>query len=367
MTSKISKDEEARTAIAEQAGDWFVANDAGALDALKSAQLVEWLKASPVHVEEFLGVSTVARDLREAGADAAESVDALVARARADIDKPVEFFWPRERATVRDTPSRRWQVAAVTVAACGAAGLGWFLLRHPQPVAEVAAPGGSTALHFETRHGEQQTYRLADDSLLHLNTDTAVTIRYSKTERLAILTAGQADFEVAHELQRAFRVFAGPAEVVDLGTNFDVRLEPDAAVVTVVEGRVAVGLSPMSGTRGPTAGQRPASGFVQLGASQQISVTEGNWPAQPHAVDAEGATSWLHRQIAFDHEPLERVAAEINRYAPKPIEIATPALRDLEISGVFSTDNTEAFIAFLRSLPGVRVEETATHFRVSQQ
>ena len=82
-----------------------------------------------------------------------------------------------------------------------------------------------TALHFKTRHGEQLTRRLADNSVLHLDTDSAVTIRYSKNERLVTLTAGQADFEVAHEPDRAFRVFAGSAEVLDIGTKFDVRLE----------------------------------------------------------------------------------------------------------------------------------------------
>jgi transmembrane sensor len=68
----------------------------------------------------------------------------------------------------------------------------------------------------------------------------------------------------------------------------------------------------------------------------------------------------------FDQEPLERVAAEFNRYSPTPIEIVTPTLRDLQISGVFATDDTEAFIAFLRSLKGVRVEVTATRIRVSR-
>jgi transmembrane sensor len=90
------------------------------------------------------------------------------------------------------------------------------------------------------------------------------------------------------------------------------------------------------------------------------------WPAAPIAVDVERATAWLHRQILFEHEPLERVAAEFNRYTPKPIEIVSPALQHLEISGVFATDDTEAFIAFLRSLEGVRVEVTTTRIRVSQ-
>jgi ferric-dicitrate binding protein FerR (iron transport regulator) len=60
------------------------------------------------------------------------------------------------------------------------------------------------------------------------------------------------------------------------------------------------------------------------------------------------------------------VAREFNRYTQKPIEIVTPALRNLEISGVFATDDPAAFIAFLRSLEGVQVEVTATRIRVSE-
>ena len=52
------------------------------------------------------------------------------------------------------------------------------------------------------------------------------------------------------------------------------------------------------------------------------------------------------------------MASEFNRYTSKPIEISTPELRALQISGVFATDNNAAFIAFLRSLDGVRVEVT---------
>jgi transmembrane sensor len=94
-------------------------------------------------------------------------------------------------------------------------------------------------------------------------------------------------------------------------------------------------------------------------------VSEGEWPATPASVDSQRATAWLRREIVFDHEPLEHVAAEYNRYSAKPIEIATPALRNLQISGVFATDDTEAFVAFLRSLKGVRVEVTETRIRVS--
>ena len=358
--------EQVRDPIAEQAAEWFVENDSGPLEARESAALVEWLRASPLHVEEFLGISLLARDLPQAGAGPGHSLDALLELARADDDVPLRSVWPRARETVRQGSALRWRTAAAVAAGCGVVIVGWFGLRSPAPVPPVPGPTVTTALHFETRHGEQQTHRLADNSVLHLNTDSAVTITYSKTERLVVLTAGEADFEIEHEATRAFRVFAGPAEVVDLGTSFDVRLEPHSIIVTVVQGRVGVGLAPAAEVR--TAGSPlDLSGFVEVGADQQIRVASETGPGKPVTVDARQATSWLHRQIDFDHEPLERVAAEFNRYAPKPIEITAPALRSLQISGVFTTDDTKAFVAFLRTLPGVRVEETTTRIRVLQK
>jgi transmembrane sensor len=105
---------------------------------------------------------------------------------------------------------------------------------------------------------------------------------------------------------------------------------------------------------------------VQLSADQ-VTVAEGAWPATPVTVDAQRTTAWLHRQIMFENEPLDRVVSEFNRYARNPIEITTPALGNLEVSGVFATDNSDALIAFLRSLEGVKVEVTPTRILVSQR
>ena len=356
--------EKVSAAIAEMAGEKFVANDAGPLDAHESAALAEWLKASPVHVGEFLGVSVVARDLRELKADPEYSLDAVLELARAE-DDTVQPLWLSAIAPFRDIARRRWQTAAVTLAACTVVSLGVLLGWNPKPTPHLPAVGGTVALHFETGHGEQLTRLLADHSVLHLNTDSAVTVQYGSTERLITLTSGEASFDVTHEADRGFRVFAGSAQVMALGTRFDVRLEHDATVVTVTEGRVAVGPSWISAKGSTNAAQLEPTRFVEVGADQQLRLTTGEWPPILVAVDSQRTTAWLHRQISFDHESLERVAEEYNRYAPKPIKIVTPALRTLKISGVFATDDPEEFIAFLRSLKGVQVKVTATQIRVS--
>ena len=203
----------------------------------------EWLKTSPVHIEEFLGVSAIARDLKEARTDPEYSLEAILARARAEEEPAVESLWPRVVEAVRGRNSPRWLPAGVAMAACAVLSLGLLLTWNLRPIEHPSAPEGITALHFETRHGEQLTRRLADNSVLHLNTDSAVTIRYSKngTARHAHVRPG--GLRSRPRARSRISGDAGSAEVVDLGTKFDVRLEQDSTVVTVVEGRVAVGPS----------------------------------------------------------------------------------------------------------------------------
>jgi transmembrane sensor len=346
MSTLSSNEERLRDLVMQQSADWFVANR-GSLSASEREAFASWLKASPVHVEEYLALAGIARDLR-ATAASADSIEAIVARARvAEVSpsRPVRLRFPG-----------RWQAVAA-MAGLGAVCLAILFTWNPRR--SIHPDVGVAALHFATRHGEQQTYRLADNSVLHLNTDSAVTVRYSDTERQVFLEAGEADFEVAHQSARPFRVLAGPAEAVDVGTRFDIRLSGGSALITVQQGQVAVALAATN--------HLPSARFVMVAADQQLQVTEGTLPEAPIAVDAQRATSWLHRQIVFEREPLARVAAEFNRYAAKPFVIATPGLRDLEISGVFATDDSEAFVAFLRSLDNVRVEETAKVIRVSQK
>lgn len=348
MSTPSSNEQRVRDLVTQQSADWFVANRGG-LSHREREAFVNWLRASPVHVEEYLAVAGIDRDLRTAGAAARDSIEAIVARARAPEGSSVGPPGSGWRL--------RWPAVAAAMAGLAVVCLAALFAWHARPQSP-SAPVLAAALHFSAGHGEQASYRLADGSVLHLNTDSAVTVRYSEAERRVVLESGEADFEVVRRQGRPFRVIAGPAETVDLGTRFDVRLADGAALVTVQEGRVAVALVAADG-----AGAR----FVTLGTDQQIRVTAGELPVAPTAVDSQRTTSWLHRQIVFEREPLARVAAEFNRYARKPIEIATPALKNLEISGVFATDDSEAFVAFLRSLDNVRVEETARVIRVSQK
>ena len=353
-----TNEERVRGLIAQDAADWFIANRAG-LGARERQSFAAWLKASPVHVEEYLAFAVIARDLRAVCRESPLSLEELFAWAREDTAAPVTSLWPRLAGGLSAAAARSWRTVAVAAVVGVVALAALLVLWRAGPAAHIGTTPEAAAVRFTTAPGEQATRRLPDGSLLHLNGGSLVILRFSEHERRVELASGEADFEVAHAPGRPFRVVAGAAETVAVGTQFDVRLEGTATVVTVLDGRVTVA---------PTAGSFPGGSpaEIPLAANQQLTVVPGEWPATPVAVDAERSTAWLHRQIAFDHEPLERVAGEFNRYSTRPIEIATPALRKLEISGQFSTDDTDAFVAFLRTLKHVRVDVTATRIVVSQ-
>ena len=362
-------EERMRARASQEALHWFVASREG-LDAVEQAVLDEWLKV-PANAGEYMELEQLAHELREA-ADPELDVAALLESARADEDDDE----PRVRAIgegIRRAPRPPARVSWLYAAAAAAAAfvvlpLLWMGAHRASPLPEQV-----TLAHFETRHGERMTQRLADGSVLSLNTDSAVTIRYSRAGRLVEMQRGQVIFEVVHDANRPFRVIAGAAEVVDVGTTFDVYLRAESTLVTVVEGRVVVGLAPRS-SDGSHPGQLSTgeSGQVRTHATrdvvagQQLRVAEGQLPASASPVDTELETAWQRGQLVFEQQSLGEVVAQFNRYAATPIEIESPALAQRRISGAVATNDTESFVAFLRSLEGVRVEVTPNRIRVSK-
>ncbi len=333
-------------AIAEQANEWYVENRGGPLDREARIRFMAWLQASPVHVGEYLAICELARDLDTAANTAKIPLEPLLERARAETVHVVTLD-PSARAhapaTTRPRRSRVWSLAAAASLAFVALTTLW-----------ITRDGERFGLPrtYSTAHGEQSERVLPDGSVLHLNTDSQVTIHYSRRERVVDLVRGQALFQVAHEAERGFRVAAGNAQVLDVGTQFDVYRRPAAVLVTVLEGTVAVYTGP----------PQLAPIALRLGAGFQVEVR--GEVGLPRPVDARAAVAWLKRQIVFDDQPLGAVADEFNRYGGTALEIDDDTVRALRISGVFDAYDTDSFAAFLETLHGVVVQKTPTRIRV---
>jgi transmembrane sensor len=214
---------------------------------------------------------------------------------------------------------------------------------------------------YRTAHGEQMTQRLPDGSVLRLDTDSEALVHYSGLERLIELKRGQALFEVAHETARRFRVSAGDAGAIAVGTQFDVYRKAASVEITVLQGEIAVftGTPPwlQAGADLPAQVQRVTAGY-------QVRIDRAGASAQPLQADADQTLEWVRHRIVFQHRPLGEVAVEFNRYGSVPVEIEDADLRALLVSGMFDAGDTESFVAFLKTLPGATVERSAKRIRV---
>jgi transmembrane sensor len=349
-------EEQVRSAVAQQAGTWFVANQSGALVHAERAAFVTWLKTSPIHVEEYLGVALVVHDLPAATQDPQLPLESLIELARADdTDGVVSLEAPLrvpEPAPKRTGAPRPWSFAtsmAAVVLLLAASALWW--LRDGEFLGLPKT--------YQTAHGEQRVANLPDGSEMHLNTDSTVTVRYTQSERVVEIVEGQAFFTVARDHHRRFRVTAGHTHVFAVGTRFDTYRRRDGIIVTVVEGGVAV----LTADSPPGITGIPPDA-VHVNAGYQLHIDARGLSAQPIPVDVQQAVAWQQRKIAFEQRPLGEVADEFNRYGSLPIEIDDAALRDVPISGVFDADDVDSFVAFLQTLDGVRVERTHTRIRV---
>jgi len=352
----MSSDEQIRAAIAQQAADWFIAHQSGSLDEEEAAAFLTWLKASPVHVREYLGVARVARHLPAAVGEPQVPLEAFLARVANDADDrivslrdPAREKWHSRAQRVWP---RRWAIAASVLAL--AAGALWWA--HDGELLGIPKT-------YRTAHGEQLIKRLPDGTILRLDTDSEVTVHYSARERLLEVKHGQALLEVAHETQRRFRVAAGDAGAIATGTQFDVYRKASAIEFTVVRGEIAVftGEPPWlhNSASVPPEVQRVPAGY-------QIRILAGAASAQPVAVDLDETQAWVQHKIVFEHRPLGDVTAEFNRYGKIPVEIDDEELRALPVTGMFDAGDTESFVEFLQTLPGVRVERTPARITVTR-
>jgi transmembrane sensor len=201
---------------------------------------------------------------------------------------------------------------------------------------------------FETALGEQRSVMLGDGSLVTLNTSSAIEVDFDKAGRQVTLLAGEALFRVAHDATRPFDVAAGHVTVRAVGTQFNVDRHSPATKVMVVEGRVEV-----------SAG----SAHVPVGAGEVATVAPQEAPKVSRA-NVNAATAWTRRQLIFENQSLGEIAAELNRYNRKIIDIQGESLRAEQVTGVFQSNDPESFLAFIARIPGVAVEESTDRYVV---
>lgn len=196
---------------------------------------------------------------------------------------------------------------------------------------------------YGTHIGERTSIRLGDGSVAHLNTDSAFDVAWLDNERLIVLRRGEAEFEVAHDSSRPFRVQAGNTVTEALGTRFIVRYDGSAGTVTLLEGKVRTEQT-----------DRKDQKFITLHAGERVAFDEQNL-GSASAADVSAAEAWRRGRLVMNFVTLKQVVDEINRYHRGHITLLGNGIADKEINVAIDLNNIDAWLDTLKDTLPIRV------------
>jgi transmembrane sensor len=317
------------SALTRAAAHWHALQREGDLSPSQQRAFMQWLLVSPEHLREYMAISEVAGALGDALRAMPVDVDALLqAPAPADNEDNVVRLAPRPAvvAAARTArPVRR--LPRIAVAAVFMLGVGLCTT--------VAWPRTG---NYVAAHGAPRQITLSDNTVVHLDAESEISVRMTLLGRRVELERGQASFVVAKD-RRPFAVHAAGLQVTDIGTTFDVSLLREQARIGVSEGRVHV--------RGDGGRGRM---LANLGAGQAAQVDYRDQRVRLSEEDAASMTAWWKGRVVFRDEPLRDVADRFNRRNALRLHVSDDA-GALRMTGNLRADDVATLRAFLDQQP----------------
>lgn len=340
MKPRPHSDADGRKAIDARAAAWLVEEESG-LSPEHAATFAQWRcedprhQAAVDHLRAALGTLQRLRDYRPG--------------ARVHPDPDLLAPAPRRRALASF-------YAAAALLALGAVGLIAYRRSDRLP----GMPWDETA-RYVTDAGGFNRAPLPDGSLIELNADTEVRVRYSRNQRRILLVRGEGHFVVAPEKDRPFIVEVGGLQVRAVGTEFNIRTGNSAVEVLVTHGRVQLAAAKGPGLLGAwapdlTAGQRAVVTDLQAldaGRSSPVAIESVS------VEEVRSALAWQNPRLHFVDATLAEVVRQFNQRSHIQITLADPQLGSIPVGGSFRPENVEAFVRLLTSANEVTAERPA--------
>jgi transmembrane sensor len=302
--------EKENDAIWDEATDWILRIDAAPDDAALHARRDAWLLENEEHAKAYRKAE---RAWHLAGDVPPAHADHWAAKAAAEAAPSRIVDMPRQRAAGRRHLG--WSLAGCALAAC--------LFVVPALQLQLRAD-------YATGVGQSRQVTLADGTIVHLDTASAIGARFTTSGREASLLSGRAFFQVVPDTERRFSVDAGNATVIVTGTAFSVGLTTESIAVAVQRGSVKV-----NDKQGRTIEAR-----LLPGERLRIDRTTAAMTRDKIAVSQVAA--WRHGQLVVEDATIAEVVGELRHYHRGLIIVRDAALASRHVTGVYDLRNPAA-------------------------
>lgn len=206
---------------------------------------------------------------------------------------------------------------------------------------------------YATATGERRKITLPDNSVIYLNTRSAIDVAFDDTHRTIKLRSGEIHVETAHgnpKENRPFVVETRDGSLRALGTQFIVRtIEEGGTLLTVTQSAVLA-----KPTQCPAELISACAAGLRVNAGKSVMVYPDHLSA-PGPSDSN-ADAWKDGMLAVNNARLDDVVREISRYRLGTITV-DPAIANLRVSGTFPLADTDYALSTLVAVLPVDIHQ----------
>lgn len=240
------------------------------------------------------------------------------------------------------TEPRRWLVAG---------GLALAAVAGVALLAPRLASDGPRVVTYDSAPGRITDVVLSDGSRVTLDAGSTIQVAMTDDARRVTLTRGAAFFDVAHEADHPFQVALADRRVIVTGTRFEAALREGGGEVSLLDGRVVLGLRDVGARRALDGATRLNPGDRAVFKTGEADVLE--------RVDVEMATAWRKRRLVFHDAPLSEVLIAASRYSDRPLIAADDRLAQVRVTAVLPLEGEGGLVERMDALLPIAMEPTA--------
>lgn len=319
------------------AAQWFAKLRSGSMEADESLAFHDWLEENPENARAYEQCEQ-AWDLLD---DLKDDADIEAYLSEDTVTEPATVCNDLLKRLASTTKGSLWSGNLARAAAVAIVAIGIGL------VVKVTAPS-----QYETVIGEQRLLKLSDGSTVFLNTNTHVSVNYSRQRRQITLENGEAIFTVAHNKKRPFEVIAGNRITRAVGTAFNVALTEKQVTVSVLEGIVELD---------DVVPPAESKTLPRLTKGQELDYVIGGETSAIRKANLARIQAIRQGKVVFEDERLSDVIKEYNRYSKKNMLIGSAELSDIRVSGTFHINDTQSLLFILEESFGIQPVDKNTH------
>jgi transmembrane sensor len=201
---------------------------------------------------------------------------------------------------------------------------------------------------LESQYTVQKNIILPDNTIVSLDAQTKMEIKYFNDKRIVTLLKGTVFFDIGEDKNRPFIIYAKRNIIEDIGTRFEVNLQDNFTNVKVKEGVVKI--SRISNEN------KDLESLYVLRKEDSVTLNKYGKISSIKKIPLNKIAIWEDDNIVFDDTPLIDAINKFLKYTSKKVEL-DKQIYNIKVTGNFKTHELVNFINSLTLIYPIKIEK----------